>query len=452
MTKRTLALLLLASLVTTSSRGAVLDDEVVALQQEVALLRAQVAQLAADADGQWLTEQRAAEIRALVQDVLADADTRASLLGSVLTAGWDNGFKIGSADGDFSLQIAGRMQIRYVYNYQSDPDENVLGGDRNRSGFELRRTRLTFAGHILDPSWRYQIQGDFSRSNGAFSLLDAYVDKRFENGWSLRMGQFRPKFMFEDSASSARLLTVEKSLINSQFGQGRSQGVELHVPVGDMVRLSAAFNDGIHTTTGTLGSGANTAWQMRTTEYALLGRGEVLLAGNWSQFREYTSWSSDDFGLMIGAGVAYQRDEYGTPDDVTKMFRWTIDALAKFGGANVFAAFVGNHEDTIGAGSVDQYGFVVQGGFFVIPDQVELFARYEWGDLDTADVSNLSIITAGFNYFIAKHNLKWTTDFGYGLNEVDEEWASCACSTTSRRGATRNPSRISACRATSSAT
>jgi hypothetical protein len=31
---------------------------------------------------QWLTEQRAAEIRGIVTDVLADADTRSSLQGS----------------------------------------------------------------------------------------------------------------------------------------------------------------------------------------------------------------------------------------------------------------------------------------------------------------------------------------------------------------------------------
>ena len=49
----------------------------------------------------WMTEERAEEVRSLVRDVLADADTRASLLQSGMTAGYDDGFMIGSTDGNF---------------------------------------------------------------------------------------------------------------------------------------------------------------------------------------------------------------------------------------------------------------------------------------------------------------------------------------------------------------
>ena len=43
----------------------------------IAELEAKVARLTASQSDSWLTEQRADEIRGLVQDVLADADTRA---------------------------------------------------------------------------------------------------------------------------------------------------------------------------------------------------------------------------------------------------------------------------------------------------------------------------------------------------------------------------------------
>ena len=73
------------------------STEVQNLEAQVNALRAEVADLKGD---NWLNEARAEEVRTLVQDVLADSDTRASLLQSGMSAGYDNGFVIGSADGN----------------------------------------------------------------------------------------------------------------------------------------------------------------------------------------------------------------------------------------------------------------------------------------------------------------------------------------------------------------
>lgn len=129
-----------------SAYGNATDNETEALMAEVAALKAQVAQLSAGED--WLTEQRADEIRGLVQDVLSDADTRASLLQSGMTAGWDKGFFLASSDGNFKLKLSGLVQVRFNYNNQDDSPV-----DDDRWGFENRRTRLKFAGHVVDPTW-----------------------------------------------------------------------------------------------------------------------------------------------------------------------------------------------------------------------------------------------------------------------------------------------------------
>ena len=57
----------------------------------MAELKDTVAELKAASDDDWLTERRAQEIRGLVEDVLADADTRASLLQDGMTAGLGSG-------------------------------------------------------------------------------------------------------------------------------------------------------------------------------------------------------------------------------------------------------------------------------------------------------------------------------------------------------------------------
>ena len=90
------------------------DPNAEALRKRIAELESRVAELKATRiPDNWLTEQRADEIRALVHDVLADADTRASLLQSGMTAGWDKGFFLASSDGNFKLKVAGQIQFRW---------------------------------------------------------------------------------------------------------------------------------------------------------------------------------------------------------------------------------------------------------------------------------------------------------------------------------------------------
>ena len=113
-----------------------LRREISALQAEIDAIRA------ARGDENWLTQQRAEEIRGLVHDVLADADTRTSLLQDGVTAGYDRFFYIASPDGSFRLNFLGMVQARFVFNSQDDeaPD------DSTRWGFENSRTRFGVLG------------------------------------------------------------------------------------------------------------------------------------------------------------------------------------------------------------------------------------------------------------------------------------------------------------------
>lgn len=376
------------------------------LRSRVAELEARLATLQAQNGDQWLTEARAAEIRSLVQDVLADADTRTSLLQGG-TAGWDKGFFLASGDGKFKLKINGQLQFRYVFNHQ---DEDATE-DTSRGGFENRRTKLTFEGHVVDPSWKYHVTGAFARDGGSFLLEDAYIAKDLGNGWELLVGQFKLPFMIEETISSKRQLAVDRSLVNEEYNQDRSQGVQMSY-TADQFRFYVAYSDGFMT--------ANTAALGYDTEWAFTGRAEVLLAGKWSQFRDFTSFKGEEFGFQLGGAAHYEKAEVGTaagPEE--KMFTWTVDAMLEFGGANLFAAIVGRHLDEA---NVDQYGFVIQGGFFVT-DDVELFGRYEWSDFDVDGVEDLSVITVGVNKYWDKHNIKWTTDLGYGLDTVSSPFS-----------------------------
>src|SRR5262245_21772649 len=66
--------------VTVDNRLDAMQREIERLRQDNQHMKGEIDELRSQTGDNWLTEKRADEIRGLVQDVLADADSRASLL------------------------------------------------------------------------------------------------------------------------------------------------------------------------------------------------------------------------------------------------------------------------------------------------------------------------------------------------------------------------------------
>ena len=90
--------------------GAAADNDALA---QIAELKNELAQLKAQNGEDWLTEQRAGEIRGIVQDVLADSQNRTSLQNSGAMAGATTLFVLGSRTVDYADAIA----ILYAYPF-----------------------------------------------------------------------------------------------------------------------------------------------------------------------------------------------------------------------------------------------------------------------------------------------------------------------------------------------
>ncbi|HMN97710.1 MAG TPA: porin [Phycisphaerales bacterium] len=415
-----------------------------ALESDNRALRDKVVDLQAKTGENWLDETRAAEIRSLVQDVLADADGRASLQSSGMTAGWDNGFFLSSPDGRFRLEIDGLLQFRWVMNVREKQAPNDPT-DKFRYGFENTRTRLTFRGHVFGPSLTYMIRGNFSRGGGGvgdtnprlgeprggnFQLLDAWFRAELIEGWYLRAGQFKLPFNREKLVSPAYQLMVDRSLVNESLNIGYSQGIELEYR-GDWLGWRLAYSDG---GADNLGGGvaqivgttpANTPWNTPDlAEYAFTSRLEFLISGEWRQFQQMTSPPGDPFGLMVGVAGHYQRDEYGTTIASSDWLIGTADISAMFGGLSVFGSFTYSYSDG-NFGIFDIFGAVAQVGFYVTP-KLELTARYEYGTIDSkrnvVTPTDLSVMTVGFNWYIDGQDLKLSFDFGFGFEDVSGLW------------------------------
>jgi hypothetical protein len=410
------------------------------MKSRIAELEAKVAQM--EQGDNWLTEERSEEIRGIVQDVLADADTRASLLSSGLQGGYDSGFLIGSTDGAFLLRINGHLQSRYMVNRA---DQGILEGvvDQYAGGFEVTRAKLYFSGHVGSPDWKYMLEVDFGvtgRSEGAFDEIpendlsyrstvvrDAYIQRVYDNGFNWIIGQFRVPLLREEMVRAQDQLVIERSMMNAFFTGGITQGLAVGYDA-DMWKVIGGITDGANG--GGLGGGgvlfppaATDPALTRDTEWSITGRGEFLFAGNWRQMEDMTSKPGEEMGLLVGVGGHYQNDEYGTaaPNEI-QAYLLTVDGQFEYSGWSAFASFVWRHVDSDAAGSVaaDQWGIMVQGAWRFV-DQWEVYARWEYADPDTpsafTSIDELNLITIGGNYYANDH-MKISADFGYSINNL----------------------------------
>ncbi len=269
------------------------------LQLRLEAAEARIAELSMSERDVWLNEKRAEEVRGLVHDVLADADSRASLQG--------NGSPV-------TVNVHGFLQTRYSYSGG--------GNDEANRGFSLPRTRLIFSGDLYN--WEYKVSGQWSDSTNNFDLKDAYAQGGLFGG-TLRVGQFKSPFMREVLVPQEDTLMMERSIVSNQFGQGRSQGVQWSRDFG-VLDFSGAYTDGFNTDNG-----------------AGVQNGEAFTARIGA---DINSWWN------VGAAVSWN-------DLVaTSYTTYTLDTKVSSGGLDLTAAYVATSGD---AG--DNWGATVQAGY-----------------------------------------------------------------------------------------
>ncbi len=381
----------------------------------------EIRELRAASEKSWLNERRAEQVRTLVRDVLKDAETRASLAGKGVTAGWDDGFYLADRAGNFLLNIGALSQTRYIYNHA----DRTAGNDEDQNGFQQRRTRLIFSGHLFDPKFTYRVMTDATPQGGNTNLLEAWFGYAFADGWQVKVGQFFVPFLREEVIGAGTQLTVDRSFVNGLFTASRSQQASLSYSA-DRWRIRGAVHDGSRQ--------LNTNFNSDTTDAAVAARSELLVAGEWSQFKDFVGWPDDSLGLMLGAGVDYESGESGSGTARPDVFKYTADASLEGRGWNAFAAFTGQHFDDNTSGgptSADQFGVVAQGGFFVVPGKLDVFGRYEYLVLDRGVLNSgagritavtgddeISLLTVGANWYFRRHNAKATVDTVWALDPL----------------------------------
>ncbi len=345
--------------------------------------------------------QNSDDVRALVSEMLADAEGRSSLLQSGATAGHDGGFFVSSADGAFKLNIKGFMQFRYELNFR---DGNTIGDDFT-PGFNAPRTVMFFKGQIFDDIG-YQIRMNFMRITGGGVLDDAFMTYKIDDNWSVRAGQGLHAFDREWFHGDVKLQTIERSLVALMFGGQRTQGIMAKYQ-GDDFRTFLTFSDGLR--------GQNTDFGASNADFAFTARGEFKLAGDWKSVTgPLTSPMGSEDAFAIGGAVHYETGpDSGLAGSVEQdLFAWTADLNYKSDGWNVMAAVTGYHtsdEAGVAGADFDEFGFVLQSGVYLSED-TELYGRYTLISPDDARAANddFNAIALGVNWYIHGHAARLT--------------------------------------------
>jgi len=403
------------------------------LAAELASLRDRIAVLESSEATQWLDAKRSDEVRGLVREVLADADSRASLQKDGLTAGHDKKFFLANQDGTFRLQISGQIQARYIYNDRKAPNEtgggNPASADPNEAGFQIRRTKLTFEGYIGGPKIAYKVRLSADRNTDSIAAEVALLTYKFSDQLTLMGGRWRDSFMRESGIDDANLMAVERSVVENVFGNGFIEGVQLVWLPTEQIKLTAAFTDGARS--GESAAAGTNDFNGDSTNFGTSARVDVKLAGDWKQADDFSAWTGET-AIFLGLGGTYQESETGDRQSASLYddnFRYSADVLIKSNGLSVFGSFVGQEarvNNGTSGGAVanhtrENFGAVLQAGYFVIPEKFEPFARYEWLniDSDTGSPGALSIYTFGANYYLKKHAAKLTLDVVWAPQSVN---------------------------------
>jgi len=346
------------------------------------------------------------QVRALVAEMVADAESRSSLLQTGGTAGHDGHFFLSSADGNFTMMMTGQLQTRYTLNIN---DEDAPRDDEVY-GFNTPRTALRWEGQVFG-DFGYAVQGNFDRAGGAFTLEDAYMHTDLGDGLLLIWGQLRMPVLWENMLYEKYSLAADRSVMGAVFGQGRSQGIWLH-DSNEEFRWWAGFSDGLNS--------ANTDFGASPADWALTGRFEYKLFGEWSQFEQFSSASGSEDALKLAIAAHAQDGPDTAVSDGTELFAYTADAQYAGDGWNAFASFVGLSTDVDGVGDFDDFGWLVQGGVFVAEDW-ELFGRFDMiiADSSRANDDDFSTFTFGANHYIHGQAAKFTVDVSYYLDDTD---------------------------------
>jgi phosphate-selective porin len=278
---------------------------------------------------------------------------------------------------DQSLRLSGYIQAGYAL------------WEKGREGFGIRRTRVILKGDILK-NIDYKFQIDAVKTP---ILLDAVIGISLNPYAKLSFGQFKVPFSIENLTSASELETINLSNTVKNLCPGRDIGASGR----DIGMTVIGIYSWIEFTLGVFnGSGIN------RTDY----NEQKDLAGRLA----FTPFRSLSIGFSHYDG-RYSPD-HSAP--VIKKDRTGIDLFFMRDRSSLKGEYIFARD-----GQTERYGLYIQGGYFLIPEKLQVIIKYDYfdGNMDIHG-DHILAITLGLNYYFSKKT-KFQINYEYNKGQLD---------------------------------
>jgi hypothetical protein len=350
------------------------------------------------------------------------------------------GLVFSSRDGDFSMAIKSRIQLRYEAEQDGDADPKF------EQVFMVRRARLQIAGNFFGKHNKYKLQmalspgdmqfGEFGAKNSP--TFDAIAEFDYLRDFTISVGQFMVPFNRQRIVSSGNFELVDRSLGNNEFQLDRDIGIQANsndlFGLGKIRYLAAVF----------MGEGRD-AYHFSDTGLLYVGRVEFLPFGDSTNRWDYEEGDQEHVEkprLSVGAAYAYDQKSVhdrgvvgNLPSDggTTDFHMATADLVAQwqgvslsgefyvrrgkrnFGDATVVDPDTGATVPAAQAQARNGSGWYAQLGYVFKPAPLGLAARFSQvlaADKKTS-LKDGNEISFGPSWYIAGHNLKIQGDYAH---------------------------------------
>jgi phosphate-selective porin OprO and OprP len=330
------------------------------------------------------------------------------------------GFTFTSEDENFQLSLGGRLQARYTF-FDNDDRQDV-------SQFRIQRMKVWFAGHAYTKDLTYLLQVDAVNSDDDRFIDHAYLNYKFIPEAQLLAGQTKVPFGRQWITSSGSQSFVDRAEASNFFRPGYDIGLKFHGKFSEGLinydlggyngrGQGITNNDNNHAvalrlTVNPLGDMSYSESDFDTTENPL-----VSLGGNYYYNRVQVGTGQNNLNYDNNLGNIGMLSQL-TPGngflfgEKTDLHLYGFDVAFKWMGFFATAEYLLSQADGDDSDeSVRSHGFFVQAGYFIIPNNLEVAARYGYIDPHRSASNDLqSEVGGAVSYYFNKHNLKLQAD------------------------------------------
>jgi phosphate-selective porin OprO and OprP len=347
---------------------------------------------------------------------------------------YDNGTHL-----DFGTRFTSKWNLGIVANYAYED----LDGRTDSNDAAIDRARLEITGTLMDGQFSYAFSNDFSGDTEFLNNSDDNTNRDLRDAWlqynwcedlNLRAGQFVVNYSRQANVNYFHQQMLDRSVVTQYFAPGRNVGVMLLGSDSDGLNYSVSIYEG-----ESKGDGINFD-NLSGADTNFGGAGQISYDfGNYgSRAYEGDYMTTEDFAATIGLNASFQQDKVTVApgasalpfvqilptNNLSKLNRTRVggDVGIRSEGFSLQSEInyenidfdEGNNEST------DTYGYYAQAGYFFVPSEWEIAARFGRIDFDdTSAIDNLSEYGAALGYYFDGHNMKIQTgptwsDYTYG--------------------------------------